>query len=306
MRKDSLIFIANHKDLIGAAILRRLKKRGYYNLLLENFDLTNQKRTKHFFKKRRPDYVFLPWIEAAGIMTNISRPADLIYHNLSTQLNIIHSAYEYRTKKLLYLGSACSYPKSSLSPIKESSFLKGKIEKTNEAYAVAKICGVKMCEAYAKQYKVNFISAIPTNTYGPGDDFSESGHVIPSLIRKFHQAKKNGLKKVEIWGTGKPKREFLYVDDIADACIFLMNNKYNSYKLINIAGGEEISIKQLASLVKKITGFKGDVIYDKKKPDGTPRRLLDSSKIFDLGWHPKISLAKGISLTYHWYLKQYE
>lgn len=303
MKKNSLIFVANHKELIGSAIVRKLKEKGYNNLLLrtqKDLDLTNQKAVELFFKHFKPEYVFIPFIKEGGILANINYPAEFIYQNTIAQTNIINFAYKYATKKLLLLASACSYPRICPQPIKEEYLLIGSIESTNEPYAIAKINGIKMCQAYNKQYKTNFICAIPTNTYGPNDRFDEEGHVIPGLIKKIHQAKiKN--ETVKVWGTGKPKREFLYVDDVADAAIFLMNN-YNKPELINIAGGEEVSIKNLANLLKKIIGFKGKIVYETKKPDGIPRRVLDASKIFSLGWRPKISLIEGLKLTYRAYL----
>lgn len=311
MKKNSLIYVANHESLIGSAIVRKLKEKGYNNLLLKtqkDLDLTNQKAVELFFKRFKPEYVFIPFIKEGGILANINYPADFIYQNIIAQTNIINFAYKYATKKLLFLASACSYPRICPQPIKEEYLLTGSVEPTNEPYAVAKISGIKMCQAYNKQYKTNFICAVPTNTYGPNDRFNEEGHVIPGLIKKMHQAKMNKFlagenknKTIKIWGTGKPKREFLFVDDIADACIFLMNN-YNEQEVINIAGGEEVSIKNLANLLKKIISFKGKIVYETEKPDGIPRRVLDVSKIFSLGWRPKISLIEGLKLTYKAYL----
>lgn len=306
MKKNSLIYIACHEGLIGSAIVRNLKKKGYKNLLWRSkkkLDLTNQRTTELFFKKFKPEYVFLPSIKEGGILANSIYPADFIYQNIMAQSNVINSAYKYGTKKLLFLGSACSYPRICRQPIKEEYLLTDLLEPTNESYAIAKISGLKMCQAYNRQYKTNFISAIPTNTYGPYDNFEEEGHVIAGLIKKFHQAKiKNGV--VKIWGTGRPKREFLYVNDVADACLFLMN-KYNENEVINIAGAKEVSIRQLVDLLKKITGFKGKIVYDTKKPDGIPRRLLGSAKISKIGWRAKIDLKEGLELTYQWYQKKY-
>ena len=286
MEKNSLIYVACHRGFIGSAIVRKLKEKGYKKFLLKaDLDLTNQTAVEKFFKNSKPEYVFLPSVKEGGILANTVYPADFIYQNIMAQSNVINSAYKYGIKKLLFLGSACSYPKFCPQPIKEKYLLTGSIESTNEPYAIAKISGIKMCQSYNKQYKTNFISTIPTNTYGPYDNFGKEGHVIAGLIKKFHQAKmKNGV--VKIWGTGKPKRGFFYIDDVADACIFLMN-KYNKNKVINIAGGKEVSIRQLVDILKKITGFNGEIIYDTKKPDGIPRRLLDSAKIFKLGWQPK-------------------
>jgi len=307
MKKNSLIYTACCDGLIGSAIVRKLKEEGYKNLLWKpnrELDLTNQRAVDFFFKKFKPEYVFLPSIKEGGILANAIYPADFIYQNIMVQSNVINSAYKHNIKKLLFLGSACSYPKFCPQPIKENYLLTGSIESTSEPYAIAKISGIEMCQSYNKQYKTNFISAIPTNAYGPYDNFEGEGHVIAGLIKKFHQAKiKNGI--VKIWGTGKPKREFLYIDDVADACIFLMN-KYNKNQIINIAGGKEISIRQLADLLKKITGFKGKIVYETDKPDGMPRRLIDSAKIAKLGWRPKINLKKGLELTYQWYQKKYE
>lgn len=300
MEKNSLIYVVCHQGFLSLAIVRKLKEKGYKNLLLKNLDLFSQKAVENFFNKWRPEYLFFPPIKSGGILANRTLPADFIYQNMASQINLIHSAFKYKVKKLLFLGSPCSYPKICAQPIKEEYLLTGAIESTNEFYAVSKISGVKMCQAYNKQYNTNFISVIPTNTYGPNDDFDEGGHVIAGLIKKFHRE-----KIVKIWGTGKPKREFLYVDDIADACIFLMN-RYNDRGVINIGGGTEVSIKELAELLKKITGFKGKIIYQTEKPDGMPRRLLDSNKIFALGWRPKISLEEGLRLTYEWYQNHYE
>lgn len=303
MKKKSLIYVAANQEFIGLAIVRKLKEKGYKKLLLKtDLDLTDQRVVERFFKKSKPEYVFLPSFKTGGIFANSTFPADFIYQNIVSQTNIIHSAFKYGVKKLLFFGSACSYPKMCPQPIKENYLLTGLIEPTNEPYAIAKISGIKMCQAYNQQHKTNFISAIPTNTYGLNDNFSEQGHVIAGLIKKFHQAKKKNPKNgiVKIWGTGKPKREFLYIDDVAEACIFLMEN-YDGKDLINIGGGEEVSIKKLARLLKKIVGFKGEIIYETQKPDGMPRRILDSSKIFALGWRPKVPLEQGLELTYQWY-----
>jgi GDP-L-fucose synthase len=309
MKKNDLIYVAAHEDLIGAAIIRKLKEKGYKNLILKKdaeLDLTRQKETENFFGKIRPKYVFLPSVKTGGIFANKTYPADFIYQNLSSQTNVIQSAFKSGAKKLLFLGSACSYPKMCPQPIKESCLLDGQIEPTNEAYAVAKIAGIKMCQSYNKQYKTNFICAIPTNTYGPNDHFDQGGHVIPGLIRKFYQANAERYSKslLEVWGTGKPQRDFLYVDDIADACIFLMN-KYDGNSLINIGGGEAVSISGLVDALKKITGFSGKIVYQKNKPDGMPKRILDAKRILSLGWRPKIGLDKGLRLTYEWYKKNY-
>jgi GDP-L-fucose synthase len=297
MNKDSLIFVAGHEEFMGSAIVRKLNDNGYGNVLLDKFNLFSQAEIERFFNGKHPEYVFLPWVKAGGITANISHPAELIYQNLTIQTNIIHSAYKFGVKKLLYLASPCSYPKFCNQPIKEEYLLTGPIEPTNEPYAIAKISGIKMCQAYRKQYGVNFICAIPTNVYGPNDDFGDSGHVIPGLIKKFIHD-----NPVKIWGTGSPKREFIYIDDLADACIFLMG-EYNEEAIINIAGGQEVSIKELAEIVKEVTGYLGELIYETDKPDGMPRRLLDSSKISTLGWKPKTELQEGLKLTVNWYKK---
>lgn len=297
MNKESIIYVASRKGFMGSAIVRKLKDRGCNNILADEPDLFSQNSVERFFEKFNPEYVFLPWVRAGGIQENVVRPAELIYQNLAAQTNIIHSAYKFGTKKLLYLGSPCSYPKFSEQPIKEDYLLIGPIEPTNEPYAIAKISGIEMCKAYRKQYGVDFISAIPTNIFGPEDDFDDSGHVIPGLIKKF--CKDN---PVMIWGTGSPKREFIYIDDFAEACIFLMD-AYNEEAIINIAGGKEISIKDLAEIIKKTTVYDGEIIYETNKPDGMPRRLLDSAKISNLGWKPKITLEEGLKLTVNWYKK---
>ncbi len=305
MKKKSLIYVACNQGFLGSAIIRKLKEKGYKNLLLKKLDLLNQRAVEKFFKNWGPEYVFLPSIKTGGIFANRTYPADFIYQNTTAQTNIIHSAFKYGVKKLLFLGSACSYPKICPQPIKEDYLLTGSLEPTNEPYAVSKINGIKMCQAYNKQYKTNFICAIPTNSYGSNDNFDKGGHVIAGLIKKFYQAKMKSSKNgtVKVWGTGKPKREFLYIDDIADACIFLMEN-YNKAEVINIGGGEEVSIKELVNILKKITGFRGRIIYETNRPDGIHRRLLDSSEIFSIGWRPKIPLAEGLGLIYEWYKKK--
>ena len=302
MEKDSLIYVAGHEDFVGSAIVRRLKEVGYNNLLLPgSFSLTDQRETMEFFKKESPEYVFLVAEKVGGILANKTYPADFIYQNLIIQTNVIHSAYLSGVKKLLFPGSSCSYPKMCPQPIKEEYLLSGHLESTNEAYAVAKIAGIKMCQAYNKQYGTNYLSVIPANLYGTNDDFDpESSHVLPALIRRFHEAKMTKVKNIAIWGSGKPRREFLYVDDFADASIFLMNN-YNNSQTINIGTGEDISIGKLATIVKEIVGFEGKIVYDQTKPDGMPRKLLDVSHINALGWRARTSLEEGIKITYNWY-----
>lgn len=304
MNKNSRIYVSGHEGFIGSAFVRKLKKRGYTNLSLKKnkeLDLIDQKKTLAFFKKEAPEYVFLTTERMGGIWANTTYPAEFIYKNLLIQTNVIHSAYQCGVKKLLFLGSSCSYPKMCRQPMKERYLLSGYLEPTNEAYAIAKIAGIKMCQAYNKQYGIRFISAIPANLYGIRDNFGlQESHVLPALIRKFHEAKISAAKSVVIWGSGKPKREFLYVDDFADACIFLMNN-YNRNEVINIGSGKDISIARLALMIKEIVGFKGKIVYDKTKPDGMPRKLLDVCSINKLGWKAKIDLESGIKQTYEYF-----
>ena len=304
MNKNSKIYIAGHKGLVGSAITRLLQKEGYKNLILktkQELDLLNQQAVADFFKQEKPDYVFLAAAKVGGILANDRYSADFIRDNLMIETNVIDSAYKNSVKKLLFLGSSCIYPKLALQPLKEEYFLTGDLEPTNKAYAVAKIAGIVMCQSYNKQYGTNFISVMPTNLYGENDNFDlESSHVIPAMIRKFNDAKRNNAREVMLWGTGSPKREFLYVDDLANACVFLMNN-YDSGDIINIGMGKDISILELAKMVKEIVGYEGSIVWDSSKPDGTPRKLLDISKIKSLGWSPKVSLADGIKKTYVWY-----
>jgi GDP-L-fucose synthase len=305
MQKNSKIFIAGHKGLVGSAIARVLKKNGFENLILKDrkeLDLMEEASVKKFFKTEKPEYVFLAAAKVGGIYANNTYPAEFIYNNLKIQNNIIHNAYLNKTKKLLFLGSSCIYPRECPQPMKEEYLLTGPLEKTNEPYAIAKIAGIKMCESYNRQYGTNFISVMPTNLYGPNDNFDlKTSHVLPALIRKFHEAKIKNQKEVIMWGTGKPKREFLYVDDLAQACLFLIKN-YNSSEIVNIGVGEDISIKELAELIKKTVGFQGKIINDTTKPDGTPRKLLDVSKLNDLGFKAKTDLETGVRLTYDWSL----
>lgn len=306
MQKNSKIFIAGHRGLVGSAILRKLQYLGYENLVLrtsKELDLTRQADVENFFNKEKPEYVFLAAAKVGGILANSTYPADFIYKNLMIQANVIHSSYLTNVKKLLFLGSSCIYPRECPQPMKEEYLLSNYLEKTNEAYAIAKISGIKMCQAYNQQYKTNYISVMPTNLYGPGDNFDlNNSHVIPALIRKFHEAKELKKDTVNVWGTGKPYREFLHVDDLADACIFLMK-EYNQSEIINIGTGVDITIKELAELIKEIIGFQGEIVWDREKPDGTPRKLLDISKISSLGWKPKINLRDGIKETYQWYVE---
>ncbi|KKS97845.1 MAG: NAD-dependent epimerase/dehydratase [Candidatus Giovannonibacteria bacterium GW2011_GWA1_43_15] len=290
--------------LVGSAIVRALKKQGYDNLILRThseLDLLDQKATADFFKKEKPEYVFLAAAKVGGIMANKTYPADFIYQNLQIQNNIIHHSYLNGVKKLLFLGSSCIYPKLARQPIREEHLLTGELEPTNEPYAVAKIAGIKMCQTYNRQYGTNFISVMPTNLYGPNDNFDlENSHVLPAMIRKFHEAKISNQNEVVVWGTGAARREFLHVDDLADACVFLMNN-YDDSEVINIGTGEDVSIKELAEMIKKITGFTGEIVWDASKPDGTPRKLLDVSRLHNLGWKHQINLPNGILSTYEFY-----
>ncbi len=306
MKKDSLIYVAGHSGLVGSAIIRKLRLDGYSNLLIaerNELDLINQEETLDFFKKYKPEYVFLSAAKVGGILANKMYPAEFIFENLMIELNIIQSAYLSGVKKLLFLGSSCIYPKFAEQPIKEESLLTGSLEPTNDAYAIAKIAGIKMCQAYAKQYGVNYISAMPTNLYGINDNFDlYNSHVLPAMIRKFHEAKIVNSESVTLWGTGSPFREFLFVDDLADACTFLLKN-YDNPDIINVGTGKDISIKELAELIRKIIGFEGNINWDTSKPDGTPRKLLDVGKIHELGWRNRTDLETGIRLTYDWYIK---
>ena len=307
MKKDSKIFIAGHRGMVGSAILRKLTSEGYTNIITKSkkeLDLTNQFQVNHFFHFERPEYVFIAAAKVGGIKANNDYKADFIYQNLMIQTNIINASYQTGVKKLLFLGSSCIYPKMVPQPLKEEYLLSGYLEKTNDAYAIAKIAGIKMCQSFNQQYGTNYISVMPTNLYGPGDNYNlENSHVLPALIRKFHEAKMYGNPEVVIWGSGKPMREFLYVEDLADALIYLMMN-YNDSEIVNIGTGEDISIRDLAYLVKEVIGFSGQVIYDSSKPDGTPRKLLDVSKIHDLGWSHKTQLKQGIELTYKHFLNE--
>lgn len=304
MKKSSKIFIVGDKSIIGTALIQYFKSKGFSNVLSESsygLDLIDQNLVYSFFKKEKPEYVFLTYVKSGGIIANIEQPAEFIYNNLQIQNNVIHHSYKFGVKKLLFLGSSCVYPLNCLQPMKKEYLLSGTPEKTSEPYALSKIVGIKMCQAYSKQYGLNFIPVIPATIYGPGDDFDlEKGHVISSLIRKFHEAKVNNEDKVIVWGTGKPRREFLYVDDMVDACIFLMYD-YGVPEIINVGYGEDIPIKELAQLIKDIVGFRGKIIFDGLKPDGALQKLLDSSKIIDLGWKARVSLEEGIRRTYEWY-----
>ena len=310
MNQQSKIYIAGHKGLVGSAIKRKLEELGYSNLVYRirtELDLRNQQAVEEFFATEKPEYVFLAAAKVGGIYANNTYPADFIYSNLAVQTNVIHSSYLHGVKKLLFLGSSCIYPKFTPQPMKEEYLLTGEMEPTNEPYAIAKIAGIKMCQSYNRQYGTNFISVMPTNLYGINDNFDlDSSHVLPALIRKFHEARVNNKPWVEIWGTGEPKREFLYVDDLADACVFIMNNY--DYKdvgvLVNIGTGTDLTIKELAEIIKRIVGFEGELIFDPTKPDGTPRKLLDVSKLRALGWQAGTPLNEGIKKTYDWFVKK--
>jgi GDP-L-fucose synthase len=338
MNKNSKIYIAGHKGLVGSALLRKLESEGYENLIIQShqdLDLMRQADVEAFFKSKKPEYVFLAAAKVGGIWANNSFPADFIYSNLMVQSNVIHAAHKSSVKKLLFLGSSCIYPRECPQPMKEEYLLSGKLEPTNEPYAIAKIAGIKMCQAYNRQHGTNFVSVMPTNLYGPGDNFDlETSHVLAALIRKFHEAKlriaklpevggsrpeansntsseallkqsapqakrSSSINAVTIWGTGKPMREFLYVDDLADACLFVMEH-YDQSDIINIGAGKDIGIGELAGMIKEIVDFKGGMIFDTTKPDGMPKKLLDSSKMTNLGWKPEISLRDGIRQTYEW------
>jgi GDP-L-fucose synthase len=302
MDKSSKIFVAGHRGMVGSAICRALQNKGYTNLIVrtsKELDLKNQQAVSDFFSKEKPDYVFLAAAKVGGIVANNTYRADFIYENITIQNNVIHHAYLNGVKKLQFLGSSCIYPKLAPQPLKEEYLLTGLLEQTNEPYAIAKIAGIKMCDAYRAQYGCNFISVMPTNLYGPNDNYDlNNSHVLPALLRKFISAKNNGDSTVTVWGTGNPLREFMHVDDLADACLFLMDN-YNEEGAINIGVGEDISILNLAKLVKQIVEFKGEILTDETKPDGTPRKLMDVTKLNNLGWKASISLFDGIKKVYN-------
>lgn len=310
MEKESKIYVAGHRGLVGSALKRKLESKGYTNLVFrthKELDLTNQQAVNEFFEHEKPEYMFLAAAKVGGILANSTYAAEFIYENLMIESNIIHASYKYGVKKLLFLGSSCIYPKFAPQPLKEKYLLTGPLEETNEAYAIAKIAGIRLCKHYNQQYGTNFISVMPTNLYGPHDNFDlETSHVMPALIRKFHEAKVNNDPEVVVWGTGKPHREFMHVDDMADACVYLMEN-YDYFEIgefVNIGTGEDISIKGLVGLIKEIVGFEGKIRYDTTKPDGTPRKLMDVSRLSGLGWEAKISLKDGIRGTYEWYKSQ--
>jgi GDP-L-fucose synthase len=301
MDKKDKIYVAGHRGMVGSAIVRKLEAEGYHNLILRTsteLDLRSQEAVNQFFKEQKPDFVFLAAAKVGGIVANNTYRADFLYDNLMIESNIIHASYKNTVTKLLFLGSSCIYPKFAEQPIKEEYLLTGLLEHTNEPYAIAKIAGLKLCDAYRSQYGCNFISAMPTNLYGPNDNYDlNNSHVLPALLRKMIVAKRNGDEKAEIWGSGKPMREFLHVDDLAEACFFLMNH-YNEQGLINVGTGTDVTIAQLAHIIKEVTGFSGELLFNADKPDGTPRKLLDCSKIHALGWHSKIDLRNGIEKVY--------
>jgi GDP-L-fucose synthase len=308
MNQNAKIFVAGHRGLVGSAIVRKLKSLGYNNLILRTrseLDLLSQSTVANFFKTENIEYVCLAAAKVGGIMANRQQKADFIYENLQVQNNVIYYSYKYHVKKLLFLGSSCIYPRNCAQPIKEEYLLTGELEPTNDAYALAKIAGIKMCQSFNEQYGTNFISVMPTNLYGPNDNFDlVNSHVIPALIRKIYETKKDDSSHVELWGTGSAKREFLHVDDLADAVVYLMNN-YNNSAIINIGTGEELTIKRLALKIKDIIGYDGKIIWDSTKPDGTPRKLLNVSKLSNLGWEYKISLEDGLKDAIKWFIENY-
>jgi GDP-L-fucose synthase len=301
MKPHHKIYVAGHNGMVGSAIVRKLKAEGFENLVLRSskeLDLRDQSAVKAFFESEKPDYVFLAAAKVGGIVANNTYRADFLYDNLMIEANVIHAAYVHQVTKLLFLGSSCIYPKFAPQPMKEDDLLTGILEPTNEPYAIAKIAGIKLCENYRRQYGCDFISAMPTNLYGPGDNYDlQTSHVIPALIRKFHEAKVNGDKEVVVWGTGAPLREFMHVDDLASACFFLMMN-YSDEQFVNIGSGQEVSIKELAEMIKEIVGFEGNLVFDTSKPDGTPRKLMDSGKLMGMGYEPVISLHQGLRDVY--------
>ena len=301
MNKNSKIYIAGHNGMVGSAIHRKLISEGYNNIIVKSskeLNLINQKSVNAFFKSELPDYVFIAAAKVGGIIANNTLRADFIYNNLMIECNLIHASYLFKVKKLLFLGSSCIYPKLAKQPIKEEYLLSGYLEQTNKPYAIAKIAGIELCESYYKQHNCNFISAMPTNLYGPNDNYDPiNSHVIPAMFRKFIIAKRNNEKSVEMWGSGSPLREFMHVDDLADACLFLMNN-YNSINFINVSSQEEYSIKSIAEMIKEIVGFNGLISWDSTKPDGTPRKIMDNSKLAELNWMSKIQLKSGLKMVY--------
>jgi GDP-L-fucose synthase len=305
MNRSDAIYVAGHQGLVGSALVRRLRAEGHDNLLLrtrEELDLTDGHAVREFFQEARPQYVFLAAARVGGILANRDHPADFIRDNLAIELNVIEAAYRAGVRKLLFLGSSCIYPKHAPQPMKEEYLLTGPLEPTNEPYAIAKIAGIKLCQAYARQYGANFVSVMPTNVYGPGDNFDlRSGHVLAALIRKFSEATADGSPQVVVWGTGSPRREFLFVDDLADACVFVMRRHDDPQQILNIGTGQDISIRELAELIAGMAGFQGEIVFDTSKPDGTPRKLLDVGRLEVMGWRPVTSLREGIRRTLDWY-----
>lgn len=306
MDTSARIFVAGHRGLVGSAILRRLEAEGFTHTLTrgrQELDLTDRESVERFFTAEKPEYVYLAAAKVGGIWANNTYPADFLRENLAIQLNVIDAAYRHGVKKLLFLGSSCIYPKFAQQPMKEEYLLTGELEPTNDAYAIAKIAGIKLCQSYNRQYGTNFISVMPTNLYGPGDNFDlKNSHVLPALIRKFHEAKISGAPQVVVWGTGSPKREFLHVDDLADACLYLMQT-YSGSEILNIGVGEDLSIRELAELVRTVVGYFGELSYDTSKPDGTLRKLLDVTRLHALGWKARIGLEEGLAQTYRWFLE---
>lgn len=307
MELGSKIYVAGHRGMVGSAIVRNLQVRGYRNIVVRThaeLDLTNQQAVEVFFEAEKPEYVFLAAAKVGGILANATYPAQFFYENITIQTNVIDSAHRFGVKKLMFLGSSCIYPKLATQPMSEDALLTGVLEPTNEAYALAKICGIKQSDFYRAQYGCDFVAVMPTNLYGTGDNYDlQNSHVLPALIRKFHEAKVSGSQEVILWGTGSPLREFLHADDMADATVFCMLN-YSDYGHVNVGSGEEISIKALAEKIQNIVGFEGSIVWDTEKPDGTPRKLMDSSKLHKLGWQPRISFDEGIARTYSEFLSQ--
>lgn len=301
MEKASKIYVAGHRGMVGSAILRNLEKRGFRNFVLRThaeLDLTNQRAVDEFFSAEKPEYVFLAAAKVGGIVANTTYPAKFFYDNIMIETNVIHSAYVHGVKKLMFLGSSCIYPKFAEQPMREDALLTGLLEPTNEAYAVAKIAGIKMCDYYRREYSCDFVSVMPTNLYGPGDNYDlNNSHVLPALIRKFHEAKTNDSPEVVLWGSGSPLREFLHADDMADATVFCMLN-YSDFGHVNVGSGIELSIKELAHKVRSIIGYDGRIVWDRSKPDGTPRKLMDSTKLHNMGWQPTVSLDEGLEAVY--------
>lgn len=304
MNKTDKIYVAGHRGLVGSAIVRNLKAKGYTNIIgrtHQELELTDQVAVREFFEEERPDVVVLAAAKVGGINANNTSPADFAWDNMQVQCNVIKCCHDYKVKKLLFLGSTCIYPKMAAQPIVEDALLTGPLEQTNEAYAIAKISGMQMCKYFKRQYGDNFISCMPTNLYGPHDNYDLKGsHVLPAMIRKFHEAKMQNAKSVELWGTGSPLREFLYVDDMADACVFLLEN-YDGEQHVNIGTGKELTIRELAELVKKTVGFEGEIVWNSSMPDGTPRKLTDVTKLHELGWTHKVELEEGVKLAYEWF-----